>query len=154
MYEKFLLEYFRQEHSELTVSAPQIEWQVDDGNRKELPTMQSDIVLENKKRDTVLIIDAKYYQHNMQTHFDRQTVCSANIYQIFTYVKNKEYELAKSGTKHKVSGMLLYAKTKDEMQPDGKYQMSGNKIIVRTLDLYQSFAEIRKELDGIVAEDF
>lgn len=40
---------------------------------------------------------------------------------------------------------------KDEMQPDGKYQMSGNKISVRTLDLYQSFAEIRKELDGIVA---
>lgn len=154
LYEKFLLEYFRQEHSELTVSAPQIEWQVDDGNRKELPTMQSDIVLENKKRDTVLIIDAKYYQHNMQTHFDRQTVCSANIYQIFTYVKNKEYELGKSGTKHKVSGMLLYAKTKDEMQPDGKYQMSGNRITVRTLDLYQSFAEIRKELDGIVAEHF
>lgn len=47
-----------------------------------------------------------------------------------------------------------FTKTKDEMQPDGKYQMSGNKIIVRTLDLYQSFAEIRKELDGIVAEDF
>lgn len=90
----------------------------------------------------------------MQTHFDRQTVCSANIYQIFTYVKNKEYELAKSGAKHKVSGMLLYAKTKDEMQPDGEYQMSGNKITVRTLDLYQSFAEIRKELDGIVAEHF
>ena len=48
----------------------------------------------------------------------------------------------------------VFAKTKDEMQPDGKYQMSGNKIIVRTLDLYQSFAEIRKELDGIVAEHF
>jgi 5-methylcytosine-specific restriction enzyme subunit McrC len=47
-----------------------------------------------------------------------------------------------------------FAKTKDEMQPDGKYQMSGNKIIVRTLDLYQSFAEIRKELDGIVTEHF
>lgn len=47
-----------------------------------------------------------------------------------------------------------FAKTKDEMQPDGEYQMSGNKITVRTLDLYQSFAEIRKELDGIVAEHF
>lgn len=34
------------------------------------------------------------------------------------------------------------------------YLMSGNKITVRTLDLYQSFAEIRKELDGIVAEHF
>lgn len=47
-----------------------------------------------------------------------------------------------------------FAKTKDEMQPDGKYQMSGKKITVRTLDLYQSFAEIRKELDGIVSEHF
>lgn len=152
LYEKFLLEYFNQEHKELCVSAPQIDWQVDKGNKNGLPIMQSDIVLQ--KDGAVLIIDAKYYQHNMQVHFDKQTISSANIYQIFTYVKNKEYELSMKEKPHKVSGMLLYAKTQDEIQPDGIYQMSGNQITVRTLDLYQPFEKIKQSLDGIVADHF
>lgn len=152
LYEKFLLEYYRQEHKELDVSAPHIDWQLDDGYKDNLPIMQSDIVLQTK--NTVLIIDAKYYQHTMQTHYNRQTVHSGNIYQIFTYVKNKEYELSKKGTAHKVSGMLLYAKTKDETQPDNRYQMSGTQISVRTLDLYRPFDEIRQSLDEIAAEHF
>ena len=55
---------------------------------------------------------------------------------------------------HAVSGMLLYAKTDEELQPDNSYQMSGNKISVRTLDLNQEFPEIAKQLDDIVAEHF
>ena len=90
----------------------------------------------------------------MQVHFDKQTISSANIYQIFTYVKNKEYELSMKEKPHKVSGMLLYAKTQDEIQPDGIYQMSGNQITVRTLDLYQPFEKIKHSLDGIVADHF
>lgn len=50
--------------------------------------------------------------------------------------------------------MLLYAKTEEEIQPDQKYKMSGNRISVRTLDLNMEFAEIRKQLDGIVEEYF
>lgn len=36
-----------------------------------------------------------------------------------------------------VSGMMLYAKTDDEIQFDLTYFMSGNKISVKTLDLNQ-----------------
>ena len=39
----------------------------------------------------------------------RDTLHSGNMYQIFTYVKNKETELA--AKPHEVAGMLLYAKT-------------------------------------------
>ena len=56
-----------------------------------LPVMQSDIMLQ--RDDRVLIIDAKYYEHSMQVQFNKHTLHSANLYQIFTYVKNKEYEL-------------------------------------------------------------
>ena len=53
---------------------------------------------------------------------------------------------------HEVAGMLLYAKTNDTHQPDPKeaYLMSGNKIMVKTLDLNCDFAEIKKQLDEIV----
>lgn len=50
--------------------------------------------------------------------------------------------------------MLLYAKTEEEIQPDQKYKMSGNRISVRTLDLNLDFSEIRKQLDDIVEEYF
>ncbi len=46
-----------------------------------------------QRDEDVLIIDAKYYEHSMQVQFNKHTLHSANLYQIFTYVKNKEYEL-------------------------------------------------------------
>ena len=76
----------------------------------------------------VLIIDAKYYAHTMQTQYDTSTLHSANLYQIFTYVKNKEQEF--KDQEHTVSGMLLYARTDEEIQPDEDYRMSGNRISV------------------------
>lgn len=45
-----------------------------------------------------------------------------------------------------VSGMLLYAKTTDEIQPNNKYQMSGNNIYIKTLDLNLDFSLIKKQL--------
>ena len=53
-------------------------------------------------------------------------------------MKNKEYELRDKD--HKVSGMLLYAKTDETEYPNHVYHMSGNQISVRTLDLNQPIA--------------
>lgn len=99
-----------------------------------------------------LIIDAKYYSHTTQVQHNVHTLHSSNLYQIFTYVKNKDFEFGKKP--HKVSGMLLYAKTDEIDQPDNAYQMSGNKISVKTLDLNLDFAEIAEHLSAIVKEHF
>ena len=112
--------------------------------------MQSDIMLQ--RGDRVLIIDAKYYEHSTQVQFDKHTLHSGNLYQIFTYVKNKEYELKDKD--HKVSGMLLYAKTDEEIYPNNVYQMSGNQITVSTLDLNKPFAEIAEQLNTIAKTHF
>ena len=150
LYEKFILEYYRKEFPKLTVNASQIPWALDDGINDMLPVMQTDIMLTQGNR--VLIIDAKYYGHTTQTQYDIHTLHSANLYQIFTYVKNKEAELA--NVPHEVSGMLLYARTDEAVQPNNSYQMSGNKISVRTLDLNREFSEIAAQLNAIVAEHF
>ncbi len=50
--------------------------------------------------------------------------------------------------------MLLYAKTDEMIQLDNIYQMSGNQISVKTLDLNQEFSEIAKQLNAIAAEHF
>ena len=150
LYEKFILEYYRKEFPKITVNVSQIPWALDDGMSDMLPVMQTDIMLSYGSR--ILIIDAKYYAHTTQTQYDIHTLHSANLYQIFTYVKNKEAELA--NVPHEVSGMLLYARTDEAVQPNNSYHMSGNRISVRTLDLNCEFSEIAMQLDKIAVECF
>lgn len=150
LYEKFILEYYKKHYPELTVSASQILWSLDDGVGTMLPVMQSDIHLQ--RGNTVLIIDAKYYSHTTQVQFDKHTLHSNNLYQIFTYVKNRSYQFGEE--ENSVSGMLLYAKTEEEIQPDNVYQMHGSQISVKTLDLNLPFAEIASQMDRIVETHF
>lgn len=151
LYEKFILEYYRKEYNgQIIANASQISWQLDNEEKSMLPIMQSDIMLQRDGK--ILIIDAKYYTHSTQVRFDNHTLHSGNLYQIFTYVKNKEYELRDK--EHTVAGMILYAKTDEEIYPNNIYQMSGNQITVKTLDLNLPFAEIAEQLDTIVKTYF
>ena len=150
LYEKFILEYYAKECPQVKATASQIPWALDDGLGTMLPVMQSDIMLTRGNK--VLIIDAKYYTHTTQTQYDVHTIYSSHLYQIFTYVKNKDSEFGEKP--HIVSGMLLYAATDEAIQPDNSYQMSGNNISVRTLDLNRDFAQIAAQLNEIVDEHF
>ncbi len=150
LYEKFILEYYAKECPQIKAVASQIPWALDDGMSKMLPVMQSDITLS--KGSNVLIIDAKFYAHTTQERFGLHTIHSNNLYQIFTYVKNRDKEFGDKP--HNVSGMLLYAATDEAIQPDSVYRMSGNKISVKTLDLNREFGEIAGQLKEIVEEHF
>ena len=77
---------------------------------------------------------------------------SGNLYQIYTYVKNKEAQV--KGSDRKVSGMLLYARTNELLAPDDVYHISGNKISVKTLDLNKEFSCISAQLNRIVEDQF
>ena len=108
-----------------------------------LPKMQTDITL--KKGEKTLIIDAKYYGRSLAKYYDKSTLRSAHLYQIFAYVKN--YDTQNTGN---VSGLLLYAKTENEIFPDMEpVTISGNKIGAYTLDLNVDFKHIAKQLDRI-----
>jgi 5-methylcytosine-specific restriction enzyme subunit McrC len=146
LYEKFILEFYRVHYPELRANADQIEWDIKKDNDSIisfLPTMRSDITLH--KGDKTFIIDAKYYGHMMQKQFEKYSIHSGNLYQIFTYVKNKDTK-----NEGKVSGMLLYAKTQEEVAPDMDAVFSGNRIMVKTLDLNQPFDNIKEQLSTII----
>ena len=148
LYEKFIFEYYKKHYPQIKTSASQIDWALDDGIDTMLPTMQSDIMLSYKKGEInkTLIIDAKYYSHTTQVQYDVHTLHSNNLYQIFAYVKNQAIK------GKEVSGMLLYAKTDEEISLNNDYQMSGNKISVRTLDLNCDFEVISAQLNKIADE--
>lgn len=149
LYEKFILEYYIKEYPALNARASRIPWALDDGIKTMLPVMQSDVMLYCGSK--VLIIDAKYYTHTTQEQYDSHTLHSNNLYQIFTYVKNKDLEFG--NIPHEVSGMLLYAKTDEVILPNEAYMMSGNRISVRTLDLNCEFEKIAAQLNAI-ADNF
>ena len=152
LYERFVLEYYKHHYNgKIEANSSQIKWNYDESQSTSiefLPKMQSDIML--RANGKTLIIDAKYYSHTMQQgQFDKRTFHSHNMYQIFTYVKN--YDKLGDGS---VSGMLLYAKTDELIQPDGEIMFAGNKISIKTLDLNISFTEIRSQLDQIIQTYF
>lgn len=150
LYEKFILEYYRRHYPKIRASAAQIPWVLgEDCSSAMLPVMQSDISLSFGNK--VMIIDAKYYSHTTQVQFDKHTLHSNNLYQVFTYVKNKDAQFGNEP--HEVSGMLLYAQTDEDIQPDNTYWMSGNKITVKTLNLDCDFRVIAGQLNEI-ANDF
>lgn len=144
LYEKFVFEFYRKE-TDFEVSKPQIRWNVDDEYSAALPVMQTDIVL--KKNGRTIIIDTKFYSNNMA----RRTIESDykhltnNLYQMFSYLEN--YQPDPGGT---VSGILLYARTRDEIQPNHSYRIKGKNIHILNLDLSQTFSEIEKSLLEIV----
>ena len=77
---------------------------------------------------------------------DEQRMC--RLYEKFIL----EYEMREKD--HTVSGMLLYAKTDEEIYPNNVYQMSGNQITVRALDLNLPFDEIARQLNIIAKMHF
>ena len=144
LFERFIISYYRRHYPSLDkIAASCIEWDTDDGIIQLLPQMRTDIMLEQK--GATLIIDAKYYQDSLQTgRYGNKTIRSGHLYQIFTYVKNKD--LLSDGS---VSGLLLYAGTEED-SPDMEYQLSGNKISAKSLDLNCDFIRVQEQLDQII----
>lgn len=148
LFEKFVLEYYHKEHPETRARAAQIDWNIDKNNSTTdiLPILQTDIYLQRGNRK--LIIDTKYYSKTMQKHFDKKTIHSNNLNQILVYTLNEDAHQEVKGT---VDGMLLYAKTDEDIIPDGQMKWKdGNIIYFRTLDLGVDFELIKKQLDDFL----
>lgn len=144
LFENFVLKYYQAHDGNFKAKASTIDWAIEETDSPYLPRMWSDITLESNNK--ILIIDTKFYSKILQSNYDKLTIRSNNLYQIFTYVKNE----ATLNPEYNVSGMLLYAKTTADIQPDESYVMSGNYIHIRTIDLYQDFEDIKKDLNGII----
>lgn len=146
LFENFVRNFYKQECKEIYVDPKRkIEWNIDREAEcciEFLPEMQGDIILQKGER--TLIIDTKYYSKTLVTHYDKKKIHSANMYQIFTYVKNYDKEL--SGN---VAGLLLYAKTNEDICADLKVTLGNNRFWVETLDLNQDFDCIKNQLERI-----
>lgn len=147
LYQRFVLAYFQRHYPHTNARSEQIKWKFkeeDDINNGFLPIMQTDIMLSLGER--TLIIDTKYYSQVLQSHYNKEVFHSGNLMQLYTYVGN--YDVEHTG---KVDGMLLYAKTGEDISPDFDRELiDGNRIYVRTLDLNQDFQGICVQLGNCI----
>lgn len=142
LFEHFVLEYFRSEHSGLkatahhvppgTTNAPNI-----------LPALITDVTLTGP--DRVLIIDCKCYGTILRENMGKEILAPAHRNQIYSYVAHESW----SRTERPVEGMLLYALTDDARSINESWNETGFRFHCQTLDLGKDFSEIRGQLDKI-----
>lgn len=148
LYENFILEYYRAHRPDLNAAHAKVNWDYRGGEndigKEFMPDMKTDITLQ--KDGKTLIIDTKYYGHILKASRQnaQKKLPSANLYQIFAYVKNMDRNATGN-----VSGLLLYAKTKELYVPDCNCNIGGNRIEAQTLNLDCAFEKIGNQLDNI-----
>jgi len=105
--------------------------------------MKTDISLRSASR--TIIVDTKFYKDALQTYFDRRSIRSAHLYQLFAYLKNLE---PRGGIDAQAEGILLYP-TVDQVL-DVRYRVQGHPVAVRTLDLAQDWRNVHAQLLAMI----
>ena len=147
LFEDFVFNFYRHECPHLAVTKERIEWQAEssgDSNLSFLPSMRTDISIRSPHH--TLIIDTKFYKKTFQTYVDHQSVHSANLYQIFAYLKNLE---ARGGNDATADGILLYPTVTEKVRLE--YRLPNHNLRVCTVGLGGSWQNIRDELLEILS---
>jgi 5-methylcytosine-specific restriction enzyme subunit McrC len=142
VFERFVRNFFRREQTALQVSSENIEWQeveADEFDRQYLPKMRTDISLASSSRR--IVIDTKYYRETLSGYYDKKSIHSGNMYQLFSYVKNLQI-MEDEG--RMVEGMLLYPTVGTSL--DLKYRLQGHSIRIATVDLNSDWKTIHDRL--------
>ncbi|MDR7870717.1 MAG: 5-methylcytosine-specific restriction endonuclease system specificity protein McrC [Tissierellaceae bacterium] len=150
LYEKFVLNFYRThlDKNIYNVHAPKLKWNLDEEISEEelslLPEMRTDIVIENKVKNTQLIIDTKYYSQTLVSSnwTDIEKVRTAHLFQILAYVNNSNFV-------GDTMGMLLYPTIEKEI--NANFPILGKSIGIRTLNLNTEWEEISSRLLSLVS---
>jgi 5-methylcytosine-specific restriction enzyme subunit McrC len=146
LFEEFIRNFYRIEQRQFSVSAAHIHWRFqsnDPSHMMLLPLMKTDISLESVNHK--IIIDAKYYAETMSVYYNKKTVRSAHLYQLFSYLVNQRDGSVK---KQHAKGILIYPCI--DTSYDLNYRFEDHDIWVRSLDLNTSWQVIAQRLLDIV----
>lgn len=145
VFEDFVRNFFRLEQTQYQVTPLQMQWDAlsDENQLRMLPLMRTDIHLANMDRH--IIIDTKYYVEALQIHYDKKSIRSENLYQLFSYLKNAE---ALGDGYNDVEGILLYPAVGERLAFSADLQ--GHRVQVCTLKLDQPWQLIRSDLLSVI----
>lgn len=146
VFEEFVRNFYRAEQRTFTVEPLTIQWDATPLTSSEvgkLPGMRVDVFLRGQARK--IIIDTKYYADALQSFHGGQSFHSANLYQLFSYLKNAA---GADPAFTSAEGMLLYPQVLNTL--DASFQIQGHQIKIATVDLAQPSQMIQKRLLELV----
>lgn len=114
-----------------------------------LPTMQTDIVIENRSNNKRLVIDTKFTSIFAATRFREEILKSGYIYQMYAYLRSQEKPndvVAKNA-----EGMLLHPCIGEPV--DESAYFNGHLIRFTTVDLAGSTEGVMKRLRSLVKDN-
>ena len=149
VFEDFVKNFYKR-NTDYQVWAPKFDWHGAKGADHDLnylPKMQTDVVLRSPER--TIIIDTKFYKIPLpKTQRGNQQIRSAHLYQISSYVTNWAAKV--SADAPAPEGWLLYAAVDQEF--DFRFELSGRKFRVCTINLNQEWRKIERDLLSLVGE--
>ncbi|MCU0600466.1 MAG: hypothetical protein MUE70_14560, partial [Desulfobacterales bacterium] len=144
LFEAFVRNFYRLEQSQFNVGCEIINWQAEAIGKTPidlLPIMRTDVTLTSSTRK--IVVDAKYYAQALQTNYDKETIHSANLYQLHAYLDNLDERETTA------EGILLYPATEQEL--DLHYIIKGHPVSIRTINLKQDWQKIHQNLLKLIA---
>lgn len=149
LYEKFILNFYKSKlgSKKYNVHAPKINWDLDESVKESdlslLPEMRTDIVIENKIKNTQLIIDTKFYSKTLVSNnwSDLEKIRTGHLYQIYAYVNNSKFI-------GEIQGILLYPTIKQEL--NAIFPIGGKNIGVKTINLNSEWENIEGRLIELI----
>lgn len=145
LFEEFVRNFYRLQQKVFQVKSLQIKWKaepLDDSAMNYLPVMQTDVCLIGHTRK--IILDCKYYKETLQQNYGKASIHSQNLYQIFSYLKNKESDLGWE----QCEGILLYPVIDRSVHLT--YRIQGHRCQISTINLNQDWQNIEKDMLGII----
>lgn len=144
LFENFVRNFYKKELRHSKVYRENITWELKGENLNYLPLMQTDISIEFSDRK--IIMDTKYYKSALTLNYGKDKLNSANLYQLFAYIRNNESKSFKDRT---AEGILLYPRVNRDL--DLTYNMGDHVLKVCTVNLNTKWKNIETRLIEIVA---
>jgi len=146
LFESFVRNFYTIEQEKLKVKSERFDWAFEtltEGSGDFLPEMRTDISLFNNDRK--IIIDTKFYKEALKTNqWGKKIINQNHLYQLTAYMNNTEVSENQS-----LEGILLYPTTDDDFDHQFK-RSDGKKISAKSIDLNQSFDNIKSDLMSII----
>lgn len=122
-----------------------LNWQISEATENVLsilPSMKTDIVIEQRNTGQFLVIDTKFNSITKKGWYKDQTLRSGYLYQMYTYLRSQEND--QLATTLGASGMLLHPTINNEMSESVTIQ--GHAIYFCTVNLANVTQSIRAQL--------
>ena len=160
VFEKFILNFYacNLPRDRYRVHAPKINWHISEEAQSEWGDIfdidtnpgdrRTDIVVEDNKTNTQIIMDAKYYEKTfVKAYMDsnEEKIRTSHLNQVRGYVLDSEYQGSKIG-------VLVYPMVVNDLNKGKMFPIKGSHIIVKTINLADDWRNIEKDMLGFVSK--